>query len=52
MTDQEKRPDDFKKFVHRCRDGLHVESDVYVTTDELLAVMWKNGYSERVLQCP
>ena len=29
------------------KNGLQVESDVYVTQEELLAVMWKNGYSDK-----
>ena len=28
--------------------GWQVESDAYVSMDELLAVMWKNGYSDAV----
>ena len=48
VTDHEKRPDDFKDFLKRAKDGLTVESDVFVTTEELLAVMWQNGFAEKV----
>jgi len=46
VTDQEGRPEAFKSFLERAKTGLVVESDVYVTAEELLAVMWKNGYSD------
>jgi len=46
VTDQEGRPDAFTAFLERAKSGLVVESDVYVSTEELLAIMWKNGYSE------
>jgi len=46
VTDKEARADDFKAFFDRAKNGLTVESDVYVTSEELLAIMWKNGYSE------
>jgi hypothetical protein len=47
VTDQEKRPEAFEAFLARAKSGLVVESDVYISTEELLAVMWKNGYSEQ-----
>ena len=47
VTDMDGRTDKFKEFFLRCKDGLTVESDVFITTDELLSVMWKNGYSEQ-----
>jgi len=47
LTDKEERPDDLKAFLLRAKDGLQVESDVYISTEELLAVMWKNGYTEQ-----
>jgi hypothetical protein len=47
VTDQEGRKDDFTAFFERAKGGLTVESDVYITTEELLALMWKNGYSEQ-----
>merc|ERR1712176_1450689 len=34
-------------FVERAKSGLVVESDVFISTDELLALMWKNGYSDQ-----
>merc|ERR1719234_103668 len=46
LTDKEGRQEEFKEFVTRCKNGLEVESDMFLTTDELLAVMWKNGYSD------
>jgi len=47
VTEQENRQDDFTAFFERAKAGLTVESDVYITTEELLALMWKNGYSEQ-----
>jgi len=47
VTEKEGRAEDFKAFFDRARNGLTVESDVYVTSEELLAIMWKNGYSEQ-----
>ncbi|CAJ1367300.1 unnamed protein product [Effrenium voratum] len=46
VTDQEGRGEAFKAFLERSKSGLVVESDVFITTDELLAIMWKNGYSD------
>lgn len=47
VTDQEGRQEAFNAFYERAaKTGLTVESDVFITTDELLALMWKNGYSE------
>eukprot|EP00930_Biecheleria_cincta_P066105 TRINITY_DN520_c0_g1_i1.p1 TRINITY_DN520_c0_g1~~TRINITY_DN520_c0_g1_i1.p1 ORF type:complete len:518 (-),score=129.88 TRINITY_DN520_c0_g1_i1:52-1605(-) len=46
VTDQEERPEAFAAFLERAKTGLVVESDVYITTEELLALMWKNGYSD------
>jgi len=47
VTDMDGRSEKFKEFFLRCKDGLTVESDVFITTDELLSVMWKNGFSEQ-----
>mmetsp|Transcript_132970 Transcript_132970/g.234331 ORF Transcript_132970/g.234331 Transcript_132970/m.234331 type:complete len:527 (+) Transcript_132970:86-1666(+) len=47
VTDADGRPEDFTEFMKRAKSGLVVESDVFITTEELLAVMWKNGYSEQ-----
>jgi hypothetical protein len=47
VTDKESRSADFSAFFDRAKNGLTVESDVYITSEELLAVMWKNGYSEQ-----
>jgi hypothetical protein len=46
VTDQESRPDAFQAFFERSKSGLVVESDVFITTEEMLALMWKNGYSD------
>jgi len=46
VTDQESRPEAFAAFLERAKTGLVVESDVYISTEELLALMWKNGYSD------
>ncbi|CAE6912471.1 unnamed protein product [Symbiodinium sp. CCMP2592] len=46
VTDQEGRGDAFAAFLERAKSGLVVESDVFITSDELLAIMWKNGYSD------
>lgn len=46
VTDKEGRGDAFHAFLERAKSGLVVESDAYITLDELLAVMWKNGYSD------
>lgn len=47
VTDQEGRSEDFGTFLDRAKSGLVVESDVFITTEEVLALMWKNGYSEQ-----
>jgi len=47
VTDQEGRQDAFKEFYTRAKSGLVVETDVFINTEELLALMWKNGYSEQ-----
>lgn len=47
VTDAEERSADFVAFLERAKSGLVVESDVFITSEELLAVMWKNGFSEQ-----
>ncbi|CAD7971391.1 unnamed protein product [Amoebophrya sp. A120] len=47
VTDHEARSDDFKDFLKRSKDGLMVESDVFITTEELLSAMWANGFAEK-----
>jgi hypothetical protein len=47
VTEKEGRNEDFTAFFNKAKNGLAVESDVYITTEELLALMWKNGYSEQ-----
>jgi len=47
LTDKENRSEAFLAFYERAKTGLVVESDVYITAEELLALMWKNGYSEQ-----
>jgi hypothetical protein len=46
VTDKEGRGEAFTAFLERAKAGLVVESDVFITTEELLAIMWKNGFSE------
>jgi len=46
VTDKEGRNEAFMAFLERAKNGLVVESDAYITAEELLAVMWKNGYSD------
>jgi len=46
VTDKEGRSEAFTAFLARAKSGLVVESDAFISTEELLAVMWKNGYSE------
>merc|ERR1719498_1248240 len=46
VTDKEGRQDDLAAFVQRAQSGLTVESGAFITTDELGALMWKNGYAE------
>jgi hypothetical protein len=36
VTEKEGRKDDFSAFFERAKNGLSVESDVYINTDELL----------------
>lgn len=36
-----------RPFLERAKGGLVVESEAYINTEELLALMWKNGYSEQ-----
>lgn len=47
LTDQEGRQEAFRAFFERSKGGLVVESEVYITTEELVALMWKNGYSDQ-----
>jgi len=47
VTEKEGRAADFTAFFDRAKSGLSVESDVYITSEELLAIMWKNGYSDQ-----
>jgi len=47
VTEQEGRAEHFKEFYERAKSGLVVETDVFVNTEELLALMWKNGYSDQ-----
>lgn len=46
VTEKEGRAEAFEAFLERAKSGLVVESGVYLTSDELLALMWKNGYSD------
>ena len=51
VTDQEGRSVDFAQFLERAKSGLVVENDVFISTEEILALMWKNGYSEQDMLC-
>merc|ERR1740121_479178 len=46
VTDKEGRGEAFTDFLERAKAGLVVESDVFITSEELLALMWKNGFSD------
>merc|ERR1719464_2516043 len=46
VTEKEGRGEAFLAFLERAKAGLVVESSVFITTEELLAIMWKNGFSE------
>jgi len=46
VTEKEERGEAFKAFLGRAKSGLVVESDVFINTEELLALMWKNGYAD------
>ncbi|CAG9476937.1 vacuolar membrane protein-related, putative [Plasmodium vivax] len=47
ITSMENRNDDFLQFAKRCESGLTTEKDVYLTKEELLDVMFLNGYSKK-----
>eukprot|EP00923_Selenidium_pygospionis_P017646 GHVN01031020.1.p1 GENE.GHVN01031020.1~~GHVN01031020.1.p1 ORF type:complete len:454 (+),score=51.31 GHVN01031020.1:51-1412(+) len=43
VTDEEGRQTAFVEFTKRCREGLVVEKDVFISKTELLETMWQNG---------
>ncbi|ORM41136.1 uncharacterized protein BXIN_0408 [Babesia sp. Xinjiang] len=46
LTKAQNRREAFVEFAKRCENGLVVEKDVYITKNELIDCMWRNGYSE------
>ena len=46
VTDQEDREDDFIAFFERMQNNLTMESEVFVSTEELLTLIWNNYRSE------
>ncbi|GFE52942.1 BT1 folate biopterin transporter family related [Babesia ovis] len=49
LTKAQNRKEAFVEFAKRCENGLVVEKDVYVTKNELVDCMWRNGYTEEEL---
>ncbi|CRH00121.1 vacuolar membrane protein-related, putative [Plasmodium relictum] len=47
ITSLENRNKDFIEFAKRCENGLTIEKDVYLTKEELLELMFINGYSKK-----
>ncbi|SOV78104.1 vacuolar membrane protein-related, putative [Plasmodium sp. gorilla clade G3] len=47
ITSLENRNNDFIFFTKKCESGLNVEKDVYLTKEELLDIMFINGYSKK-----
>lgn len=47
ITSLENRTNDFIDFTKKCENGLNVEKDVYLTKEELLDIMFINGYSTK-----
>ncbi|EUD65391.1 hypothetical protein C922_04131 [Plasmodium inui San Antonio 1] len=47
ITSMENRNEDFVQFAKRCESGLTTEKDIYLTKEELLDVMFLNGYSKK-----
>ncbi|SBS85580.1 vacuolar membrane protein-related, putative [Plasmodium malariae] len=47
ITSIENRNNDFIEFAKRCENGLRVEKDVYLTKEELLELMFINGYAQK-----
>ncbi|GAW81020.1 hypothetical protein, conserved [Plasmodium gonderi] len=47
ITSLENRNSDFIEFAKRCENGLTIEKDIYLTKEELLELMFINGYSKK-----
>ncbi|ETB57723.1 hypothetical protein YYC_04548 [Plasmodium yoelii 17X] len=47
ITSLENRNNDFIEFAKRCENGLTIEKDVYLTKEELINLMFINGYTKK-----
>lgn len=47
ITFIENRNNDFIEFAKRCENGLSVERDIYLKKEELLELMFINGYTKK-----
>ncbi|CXI43188.1 conserved Plasmodium protein, unknown function [Plasmodium berghei] len=47
ITSLENRNNDFVEFAKRCENGLTIEKDVYLTKEELIHLMFINGYTKK-----
>ncbi|SBT35337.1 hypothetical protein, conserved in Apicomplexan species [Plasmodium ovale wallikeri] len=47
ITSLENRNNDFVEFAKRCENGLTIEKDIYLTKEELLELMFINGFSKK-----
>ncbi|SCN60433.1 conserved Plasmodium protein, unknown function [Plasmodium chabaudi adami] len=47
ITSLENRNNDFVEFARRCENGLTIEKDVYLTKEELIHLMFINGYTQK-----
>ncbi|KJP85017.1 hypothetical protein AK88_05344 [Plasmodium fragile] len=47
ITSMENRNEDFVEFARRCESGLTTQKDIYLTKEELLDLMFLNGYSKK-----
>ncbi|CAD2104178.1 conserved Plasmodium protein, unknown function [Plasmodium vinckei] len=47
ITSLENRNNDFIEFARRCENGLTIEKDIYLTKEELIHLMFVNGYTQK-----
>ncbi|CAD2091703.1 conserved Plasmodium protein, unknown function [Plasmodium vinckei lentum] len=47
ITSLENRNNDFVEFARRCENGLTIEKDIYLTKEELIHLMFVNGYTQK-----
>ncbi|KEG02180.1 conserved Plasmodium protein, unknown function [Plasmodium vinckei vinckei] len=47
ITSLENRNNDFVEFARRCENGLTIEKDIYLTKEELIHLMFINGYTQK-----